>query len=62
MRKLLTFLQGKKTTIFSILALTNTFFSAMNLYSQEVCAYIQGVLTIVAGGAVYQTNQLGIKK
>lgn len=58
----LAWLDGKKTYIFSILSLTNAFLGGQGVYGQEVMAYVQAVLAVVAGGAEFSTVKLGARK
>lgn len=61
-RTVLYWLDGKKTYIFGILALTNAFLGAKGVLDVDTIAYIQSVLTLLAGGAEYTTVRLGIRK
>lgn len=52
------YLHGKKTIIFGLIHLTNAFLSLKGLYDADTATFIAGALTIIAGGADYQTNKL----
>lgn len=58
MTRLIEFLHGKKAIIFGICHLTNALLTLKGFYDSDVAAYIAGILTLVAGGADYQTNKL----
>lgn len=55
-------LDGKKTYIFAALSLTNSFLGLMKVYDQNTMAYVQGMITILSGGAEYTTVKLGARK
>jgi hypothetical protein len=61
MKDFFSWLDGKKTYLFGILALTNAFLGTQGLYDQTTMAYIQAVLTLLAGGAEYTTIKLGAR-
>lgn len=63
MEKVLTFLQGKKSTIVAVLALTISFISLKGGIDNDTATYLNLVLTTLAFGANYATNKtLGAKK
>ena len=58
MYEFLTWLDGKKTIIFSCLFVINTYLMANNVIDQNMGAMIASILGILSGGAVYQTNKV----
>jgi hypothetical protein len=62
MQKLLEFLEGKKTVIASVLAVTVSFAVTMNWIAPEVGTYLQTVLGLIFGTAVVATNKLGARR
>lgn len=68
MQALLTWLDGKKALIVSILSLINSYLVAVNLYDAALGTLVQSILSLLAGGAVVATkdmlgsNKLGIRK
>jgi len=55
-------LDGKKTYIFGILMLTNSFLGIKGVFDVDSVAYIASVLTLLSGGAEYATVKLGARK
>ena len=53
----LSWLEGKKTTIFGIAALIVSFFVTKGGIDADTGTLIQSILTILAGGASWATNQ-----
>lgn len=68
MQKILTWLDGKKSSILAILSLIIVYLIQDSTISQNLGLLLQGILSILAGGAVVMTkdmqgsNKLGIRK
>lgn len=62
MREILYYLAGKKTYILAIASAVNAYVVAVGIITPELGALIQTIVSIVAGGAKYQTEVMGIKK
>lgn len=62
MEKILTYLAGKKTYLLAIISAVNAYLVAAQAYTPELGALVQTIISIVAGGAKYQTDIMGIKK
>lgn len=60
--KVLTWLDGRKSTILSISAAILSYCVAGGFISPELGALLQSILSILAGGAIIATNKLGIKR
>jgi hypothetical protein len=58
MEKLLTFLDGKKSVILAIIAAILSYMVASNVISASLGALFQTIISLLAGGAVYATNDL----
>lgn len=62
LQQILSWLDGKKTYIFGILALTNAFLGLEHVYGQNAMAYIQAIISLLSGGAEAATVKLGARK
>lgn len=62
LHSILTFLDGKKSTLMAILAAVFSYAVATDLITPDLGALLQTILSILAGGAVFATNKLGIGK
>lgn len=62
MFQLFQWLDGKKTYIIGFLSLTNAFLGTQKVYDQNTMAYIQAVLTLLAGGAEFATVKFGSRQ
>jgi hypothetical protein len=60
--KILTWLNGKKSTILAISAAVLSYCVAGGLIDPQLGALLQTILSILTGGAVFETKRLGIKK
>lgn len=61
LKHILSWLDGKKTYIFGILALTNAFLGLKEVYDQPTMAYIQALITLLSGSAEFATVKLGVR-
>jgi hypothetical protein len=59
---ILSWLDGKKSTILSILALVIVFLMQNGTISNNVGLLLQSILSVLTGGAIVATNKLGIGK
>ena len=57
---ILTWLDGKKSTILAISSAILSYAVATNLIHSDLGALLQTVISILAGGAIIATNKLGI--
>lgn len=62
MREILYYLAGKKTYILAIASAVNAYVVAVGIITPELGALWQTIMSILAGGAKYQTEVMGIKK
>jgi hypothetical protein len=60
MTKFLTFLDGKKSVIMSILALVVVYLMQSGVISDNLGLLIQSILSVLTGGAVVATKKLGL--
>jgi len=62
LKDILTFLDGKKAYLLAIVSAINAFLVASNVYTADLGALIQTIASILASGAKYQSDVLGIGK
>lgn len=60
--QVLTWLDGKKSTILAICAAILSYLVASQLITANLGALLQTILSILTGGAVVASNKLGIGK
>jgi len=62
LKDILTFLDGKKAYLLAIVSAINSFMVASNVYTADLGSLIQTIASILASGAKYQSDVLGIGK
>lgn len=62
MKKILKKLDGKKTQIVSVIALTISFLALKSVIDNDTATYIQAVVSTIAYGAQVATNKMNNKK